>query len=61
MGNRAIYYGVIVIGIVALVIGILYTAQVFGLHPVRGPIVIAVGVILLIAGAAGLFMARTRS
>lgn len=61
MRNRAIYYGAIIIGIIALIIGILYTAGVFGLHPVRGPIILAVGAILVIIGIIGMFMARSRS
>ncbi len=58
MKNPVLYYGVIVLGVIALVIGILYMAGSFGVHPARGIAGIVVGAILLIAGVVGLFMAR---
>lgn len=59
MGNRAIYYGAIVIGIIIGIIGILWEANIaIGYHPTRGPVAIAVGVILIIIGIVGMVMAR---
>lgn len=61
MGNRAIYYGAIVIGIIIGIIGILWEANIaLGYHPARGPVAIAVGVILIIIGIVGMIMARSR-
>jgi len=61
MGNRAIYYGAIVIGIIVAILGIFWEANIaIGYHPTRGPVAIAVGVILIIIGIAGLFLARSR-
>jgi len=59
MKNPAIFYAAIVIGIVALAIGIYY--QVGGAHPARAIAGLAVGAVLLIAGIVGMFMARSRA
>ena len=59
MKNPAIFYAAIVIGIVALAIGIYY--QVGGGHPARAIAGLAVGAVLLIAGVVGMFMARSRA
>ncbi len=59
MKNPAIFYAAIVIGIVALAIGIYY--QVGGAHPARAIAGLAVGAVLLIAGIVGIFMARSRA
>lgn len=59
MKNPAIFYAAIVIGIVALAIGIYY--QVGGGHPARAIAGLAVGAVLLIAGIVGMFMARSRA
>lgn len=61
MGNRAIYYGAIIIGIIIGILGILWEANIaIGYHPTRGPVAIAVGVILIIIGIVGMIMARSR-
>jgi hypothetical protein len=59
MKNPAIFYAAIVIGIVALAIGIYY--QLGGAHPARAIAGLAVGAVLLIAGIVGMFMARSRA
>ncbi len=59
MKNPAIFYAAIVIGIVALAIGIYY--QVGGAHPARAIAGLAVGAVLLIVGIVGMFMARSRA
>lgn len=59
MKNPLLYYGAIVLGVIALVIGILYLAGSLGVHPARGIGGVVVGAILLIAGVVGLFMTRS--
>jgi len=59
MKNPAIFYAAIVIGIVALAIGIYY--QVGGAHPARAIAGLAVGAVLLIAGIVGMFMGRSKA
>ncbi len=59
MKNPAIFYAAIVIGIVALAVGIYY--QVGGAHPARALAGIAVGAILLVVGIVGMFMARSKA
>ncbi len=63
MGNRAIYYGAIVLGIIILIVGLLYefTIVLGPNHPTRGWGAIVVGVVLLLVGIIGMFMARSRS
>jgi hypothetical protein len=50
-----------VIGIIALVIGVLYQVQALGFHPTRAIAGIAVGIILIIIGVAGMVAIRNRS
>ena len=59
MKNPVIFYAAIVIGLVALAVGIYY--QINGGHPARAVAGIAVGVILVIVGIVGMFMARSRA
>ncbi|HYX49822.1 MAG TPA: hypothetical protein VE843_08775 [Ktedonobacteraceae bacterium] len=59
MKNPAIFYAAIVIGIVALAIGIYY--EVVGGHPARAVAGLAVGAVLLVVGIVGMFMARSRT
>jgi hypothetical protein len=61
MRNSTRYVAIIVIGIIALVMGVLFQMQVLGYHPTRAIVVIAVGVILLIFGIAGMMVTRNRS
>lgn len=63
MRNSTLYYAIIVVGIIALVIGILYQAQALslGYHPTRAIAGIAAGVILIIIGIAGMMVTRNRS
>lgn len=61
MRNATLYVALIVIGIIALIIGVLYQAQTLGYHPARAIAGIAIGVILLIIGIAGMMVARNRS
>ena len=59
MKNPVLYYGVIALGVIALVVGIVYLTGSLGPHQTRGITGVVVGAILLIAGVAGMFMTRT--
>ena len=59
MKNPGIFYAAIVIGIVALAVGIYY--QVGGAHPARAVGGLAVGAVLLVVGVVGMFMTRSRT
>jgi len=59
MKNPVIFYAAIVIGLVALAIGIYY--QVGGAHPARAVAGLAVGAVLLVVGIVGLFMTRSKA
>ena len=61
MRNSTRYVAISVIGIIALVIGMLFQMQVLGYYPTRAIVLIAVGVILLIFGIAGMMVTRNRS
>ena len=59
--NVAVYYGAIVIGILALVVGYLSNANILlGYHPTRAYVEWAVGAVLIIVGIVGIVMARRR-
>jgi hypothetical protein len=59
MKNPVIFYAAIVIGLVALAVGIYY--QMNGAHPARAVAGLAVGAILVVVGIVGMFMARSRA
>lgn len=59
MKNSTIFYAAIIIGIVALAVGIYY--QVEGGHPARAIAGLAVGAVLLVVGIVGMFMARSKA
>lgn len=61
MRNATLYIVIMVIGIIALVLGVLYQVQALGYHPTRAIAGIAVGIILLIIGIAGMMVTRNRS
>jgi uncharacterized membrane protein HdeD (DUF308 family) len=61
MRNATLYVVIMVIGIIALVIGVLYQVQALGYHPTRAIAGIAAGIILLIIGIAGMMVTRNRS
>ena len=58
MNNRTVYIGAIILGIIALAIGIYYSTN---NHPTREIAGIVVGAILLIIGLLGLFVIIPRS
>ena len=59
MKNPGIFYAAIVIGIVALAVGIYY--QVGGAHPARAIAGLVVGAVLLVVGVVGMFMTRSKA
>jgi len=59
MKNPVIFYAAIVIGILALALGIFF--QVGGAHPARAVAGLAVGGILLVVGVVGMFMTRSKA
>ena len=59
MKNPGIFYAAIVIGIVALAVGIYY--QVGGGHPARAIAGLVVGAVLLVVGVVGMFMTRSKA
>jgi hypothetical protein len=51
-----------VIGILAIIVGVLYNANmVLGFHPTRAYAAWAIGAVLIIIGAVGIVMARRRA
>jgi len=59
--NVSAFYGAIVVGILALVVGFLYNANmVLGYHPTRAYAAWAIGAVLIIIGIVGIVMARRR-
>ncbi len=61
MRNSTRYVAISVIGSIALVVGVLFQVQVPGYYPTRAIVLMAVGVILLIFGIAGMMVTRNRS
>ena len=61
MRNSQLYVGAIVIGVLALIAGILLLAKVFGEHHTLPYIALVIGAILVIVGLVGMFGTRSRS
>lgn len=61
MKNLQLYVGAMVLGVLALVVGVFYLANILlGYHPTRAYVAIAVGAILLIIGIAGMVVSRPK-
>ena len=60
MKNPALYYGVIVLGVILLGVGVYYFTT-GGAHPFRAFVGVGLGALLLIGGVVGLFTARSRA
>ncbi|HVB25323.1 MAG TPA: hypothetical protein VNG51_25520 [Ktedonobacteraceae bacterium] len=58
MRNASTFYALIGIGIIALIVGIYFMAT--NQHHTLGPAGIVVGIILVLAGAVGMFVVRPR-
>src|SRR5258708_36512799 len=61
MKNPAIFYAVIALGVIAIAAGLYYVTGAAGTHPFRAEAGLGLGIVFLIAGVVGLFMARTRA
>jgi uncharacterized membrane protein HdeD (DUF308 family) len=61
MKNPVIYYAAIALGVIALIVGILYTAHVIGAHPARGYAGLGVGIVLIIIGIVGMVVAKPKA
>jgi len=59
MKNPAIFYAVIALGVIAIAVGVYYMAG--GVHHVRAYTGLGVGIVLLIGGIVGMFMARSKA
>jgi len=61
MKNLQLYVGAIVLGVLALIVGVFYLANILlGYHPTRAYVAIVVGAILLIIGIAGMVVSRPK-
>lgn len=61
MKNLQLYIGAMVLGVLALIVGVFYLANILlGYHPTRAYVAIAVGAILLIIGIAGMIVSRPK-
>jgi hypothetical protein len=60
MRSNWLYIGVIVLGVLALVLGVMYLANILGYHPTRAYVALGAGVILIIIGVVGMIMSRSR-
>jgi len=60
MRNSTIYLGAIVLGVIALIVGILYYTGTLGNHPTRAYAGLGVGIVLVIIGIVGMVVVRRR-
>jgi uncharacterized membrane protein HdeD (DUF308 family) len=60
MRNSQLYVSVIVLGVLALVLGVLLLAKIFGEHHTLPYIVLIVGAVLVIVGIIGMLGTRSR-
>ena len=62
MRNPIVYYAAIALGVIALIVGILYTAGIgLGHHGARGIAGLAVGVVLIIVGVVGMVVMKPKA
>ena len=59
MKNPIVYYAVMAIGVIGLALGVYWTF--ISHHPTRGPVVLALGAIILIAGVVGFFVMKPKA
>ncbi len=61
MKNSQLYIGAIVLGVLALVVGVLYQVNILlGYHPTRGYTAFGVAAILLLIGIVGMVRMRSK-
>ncbi len=59
--NTQLYIGAIVLGVLALIVGVMFIANILlGFHPTRAYIAFGVGIILLLVGIVGMVSTRSR-
>jgi uncharacterized membrane protein HdeD (DUF308 family) len=59
--NTQLYIGAIVLGVLALIVGVMFIANILlGYHPTRAYIAFGVGIILLLVGIVGMVSTRSR-
>ena len=59
--NTQLYIGAIVLGVLALIVGVMFIANILlGYHPTRAYIAFGVGIILLLVGIIGMVSTRSR-
>ncbi len=59
--NTQLYIGAIVLGVLALIVGVMFIANILlGFHPTRAYIAFGVGIILLLVGIVGMISTRSR-
>jgi hypothetical protein len=56
-----LYLGAIVVGVIALVVGILFEMKLFGNHHILPYAALGVGVVLLLVGIVGMVVGRSKS
>ncbi len=61
MKNPMIFYAVIGVGVLALIVGAIFMAGVFGHHPARGYAGIGLGVGLIVAGIIGMVISKPKA
>lgn len=59
MKNPIVYYVVMAVGVIGLALGVYWTF--IHHHPLRGPVILALGIILLIAGVVGFFVMKPKA
>jgi uncharacterized membrane protein HdeD (DUF308 family) len=60
MKNSQFYIAAIVLGVLALVVGLLFLANLFGTHHTLPYITLAVGAVLVIVGVVGMVVMRRK-
>ena len=60
MKNSRLFQGAILLGVLALIVGLLYQFNVLGTPLLRATVAITVGAILVVIGLAGLILGRAR-
>ena len=60
MKNSQLYIGAIVLGVLALVVGFMFLANLFGTHHILPYIALAVGAVLIIVGVVGMVVMRRK-
>jgi 1,4-dihydroxy-2-naphthoate octaprenyltransferase len=60
--NPIVFYAAIALGVIAVIVGVLYTAGIIpGHHAARGYAGLGVGAVLVIAGLVGMFVLKPKA